>query len=170
MDARYQQLTSFIYLSDVTAADGPTHIVPFDLGREVPFTPLYLPFGELAEREVAAVGPAGSLLVYRTDILHRGSDITGPGASRFSLLADFQARGTTWGGKMSWPKQSPQRWAKLIPQCSVRERDLFGFPRPGHEYWNEQTLADVALRYPGIDMGPYREAAQGPTGGASGVR
>ena len=60
---------------------------------------------------------------------------------------------------MAWPKQSPQRWAKLIPQCTVRERDLFGFPRPGHDYWNEQTLADVALRYPGIDMEPYRVAA-----------
>ena len=41
-----------------------------------------------------------------------------------------------------------------MPQCSVRERDLFGFPRPGHDYWNEQTLADVALRYPGMDMEP----------------
>jgi hypothetical protein len=151
----YQQLTTFIFLSDVTSDDGPTRIVPFEQGRSVPFTPLYLPFGQLQEYEVPAVGPAGSLLVYRTDILHRGSNITGAGASRFSLLADFQVRGTTWGGKMAWPKQSPQRWAKLLPRCSVRERDLFGFPRPDHEYWNEQTLADVALRYPGMDMEPY---------------
>jgi hypothetical protein len=40
----------------------------------------------------------------------------------------------------------------------VRERDLFGFPRPGDPYWNEQSLADVAVRYPGIDMQPYRDA------------
>jgi hypothetical protein len=124
----------------------------------VPFTPLYLDFGELADRELPVVGPAGSLFVYRTDILHRGSNLTGAGSSRFSILVDFQARGTTWGGKMGWPRQSPQRWSKLIPQCSVRQRDLFGFPRPGHPYWNEQTLADVALRYPGLDTGPYREA------------
>jgi len=39
----------------------------------------------------------------------------------------------------------------------VRERDLFGFPRPGDAYWNEQTLADVAARYPGMDMTPYRQ-------------
>ena len=57
---------------------------------------------------------------------------------------------------MAWPKQSPQRWAKLMPQCTVRERDLFGFPRPGDDYWNEQTLADVGLRYPGMDVQPYR--------------
>jgi hypothetical protein len=161
VDGRYQQLTTFIFLSDVTAVDGPTRIVPWESGRDVPFTPLYIPFGELAECEIPAMGSAGSLLVYRTDILHRGSNITGPGSSRFSLLADYQVRGTTWGGKMAWPKQSPQRWAKLMPQCSVRERDLFGFPRPGHDYWNEQTLADTALRYPGMDMDPYRTAGPG---------
>ncbi|MGD0310876.1 MAG: phytanoyl-CoA dioxygenase family protein [Acidimicrobiales bacterium] len=161
VDGRYQQLTTFIFLSDVTVDDGPTRILPFAPGRDVPFTPLYIPFGELAEFEVPAVGPAGSLLVYRTDILHRGSNITGVGSSRFSLLADFQVRGTTWGGKMAWPKQSPQRWAKLIPQCSVRERDLFGFPRPGDEYWNEQTITDVGLRYPGMDVQPYRGTRTG---------
>ena len=155
-DGRYQQLTTFVFLSDVGADDGPTRIVPFDDGADVPFTPLYLEFGALADVEVAATGPAGSLLAYRTDILHRGSDFAGPGRSRFSLLADYQARGTTWGGKMAWPKQAPQRWAKLIPRCTVRERDLFGFPRPGDAYWNDQTLADVAARYPGIDLTPYR--------------
>ena len=56
---------------------------------------------------------------------------------------------------LAWPKQAPHRWAKLMPQCSVRERDLFGFPRPGDAYWNEQTLEDVAARYPGMDLGPY---------------
>jgi phytanoyl-CoA dioxygenase PhyH len=154
-EPRYQQITTFIYLSDVTDDDGPTVLVPFDAGKDVPYTPLYVPFGELAASEVRCVGPAGSLLVYRTDILHRGSDITGAGRSRFSLLADFQVRGTTWGGKMAWPKQSPDRWAKFIPQCSVRQRDLFGFPRPEDPYWNDATRAGVAERYPGIDLMPY---------------
>ena len=39
-----------------------------------------------------------------------------------------------------------------------RERDLFGWPPPGSEYWNEQTLADVGARYPRMDMTPYRKA------------
>jgi Phytanoyl-CoA dioxygenase (PhyH) len=158
-EPRYQQITTFIFLSDISDADGPTRIIPDEVGREVPFTPLYLESGALAEAEIAATGPAGSLLVYRTDILHRGSDFTGVERSRFALLADYQRRGTTWGGKMAWPRQAPHRWAKLIPECTVRERDLFGFPRPGDDYWNEQTLADVAQRYPGIDMAPYEPAA-----------
>jgi hypothetical protein len=153
---RYQQMTTFIYLSDVTEDDGPTRIVPFEDGVHIPFTPLYIERGAMADIEVPMTGPAGSLLIYRSDILHRGSNFTAEGHSRFSILVDYQARGTTWGGKMSWPKQSPERWATFIPKCTVRERDLFGFPRPGDEYWNEQTLTDVALRYPGIDMTPYR--------------
>jgi hypothetical protein len=156
LDGRYQQLTTFIFLSDVTGDDGPTRIVPYPCGKDIPFTPLYGDFATVTDAEVPAIGPAGSLLVYRTDILHRGSNFAAGGRARFSLLADYQARGTTWGGKMAWPKQSPERWAKLVPQCSVRERDLFGFPRPGDAYWNEQTLTDVAARYPGIDMAPYR--------------
>ena len=154
-EPRYQQITTFIYLSDVTEDDGPTVIVPYDAGKDVPYTPLYLPFGELSTSEVRCVGPAGSLLVYRTDILHRGSNFTAAGRARFSILVDFQVRGTTWGGKMAWPKQSPERWSKFIPQCSVRQRDLFGFPRPGDPYWTEETLAGVAERYPGIDLEPY---------------
>jgi hypothetical protein len=157
-DGSYQQVTTFIFLSDVTEDDAPTYLVPFEQGSEVPYTPLYLELGALADVEIPATGPAGSLFVYRTDILHRGSNFTRPGRSRFSLLADYQARGTTWRGKMSWPKSAPHRWAKLIPRCTVRERDLFGFPRPGDPYWNEQTLTDVAARYPGIDMTPYRTA------------
>jgi phytanoyl-CoA dioxygenase PhyH len=158
-ESRYQQLTTFVYLSDVSEADGPTCIVPLEDGKGVPFTPLYLPFGALGDREVACTGPAGSLLLYRTDILHRGSNMTGARRSRFSLLADFQVRGTTWGGKMAWPKQHPERWARFMPQCDVRQRDLFGFPRPGDPYWTKETLDGVTKRYPGIDLGPYAAAA-----------
>ena len=152
------QLTTFIFLSDVTDEDGPTRIVPYDRGHDVPFTPLYLRPGAHAAADVPAIGHAGSLLAYRTDVLHRGSNFPAPRRARFSILADYPATRITWGGKMSWPKQSPERWAKLLPQCSVRERDLFGFPRPGHDYWNDQTLADVAARYPGMDMSPYTPA------------
>jgi Phytanoyl-CoA dioxygenase (PhyH) len=165
-DHTYEQITTFIYLSDVGPDDGPTRIVGSDRGDLVPWTPLYIGFGEHSDDEFAATGPAGSLLIYRTDILHRGSNLTGERCARFSLLADYQARGTTWAGKMSWPKQSPQRWAKLIPQCTARERDLFGFPRPGDPYWNDQTLADVALRYPGMDTDAYRTGD--PSGAPSG--
>ena len=60
---------------------------------------------------------------------------------------------------MAWPNSGNQRaWVDMITRASVRERDLFGFPPPGDEYWNDQTLHDVGRRYPGMDMEPYIRA------------
>jgi hypothetical protein len=159
-DGRWPQLTTFTLLSDVTDADGPTKVIPRSIGDPVPFVPRELEMGDLVDEEVAVVGPAGSLLLYTTDVLHRGSAMTGERRSRFSLLADYSARGNPWMGKMSWPGLAPHPgWQELVERTTVRERDLFGFPPPGHEYWNEQTLADVQARYPGMDMTPYRDGA-----------
>ena len=162
-DGRYRQMTTFIFLSDINENDGPTRIVPFDKGEAVPFTPLHIQLGALVDAEVAVTGPAGSLLVYRSDILHRASNITGVEHARFSLLADYQPRGMAWAGKIAWPRQAWQpEWVEAIVRATVRQRDLFGFPRPGDDYWNEQTLTDVAARYPGMDMTPYRQTADAP--------
>ncbi len=154
-DGRFGQLTTFIYLSDVTEADGPTTLVPYPYGRDVPFTPLYLEFGALADVEVQALGPAGSLLLYRTDILHRGSNFTAERRSRFSLLVDFQ--GAARRGAARWRGRRTDRTVgrNSYPHVRCASASLFGFPRPGDPYWNEQTLADVAKRYPGMDMTPY---------------
>jgi hypothetical protein len=40
-----------------------------------------------------------------------------------------------------------------------RQRDIFGWPPIGDAYWNAQTLADVQLRYPDLDLTPYAAAA-----------
>ena len=152
-----QQLTTFTLLSDVGDGDGPTKVVPLAIGSEVPMWPNHLDRGALIDREVSITGPAGSLFAYRTDILHRGSQITGTGAARFALLADFQRWGRRWDGKMAWP----QHWysdglVELLERSTPRQRALLGFPDPGDPYWDDQTVHDVGLRYPGMDMAPYR--------------
>ena len=157
------QITTFILLSDVTEADGPTRVVPVQHTTHLPFVPdergawtFSLPRGSLAEHEVAITGPAGTLFVYRTDVMHRGSDFTAPQRSRFALLADYQVRGPTWAGKMAWPDHALKpSFVEAMARATVRERDLFGFPRPGDPYWNAQTLTDVGRRYPIMDMTPY---------------
>jgi hypothetical protein len=160
-DGRHTQMTTFILLSDVTELDGPTKLVPLNHTRHLPLDPRALPFGELFDKEVTATAPAGSLLIYKTDVYHRGSDFGAPGRSRFVYLADFQERGWRWNGKMSWPGLSGNlAMIEVMTRMTPRERDLFGWPPIGSEYWNEQTLADVAVRYPDIDLGPY-----GATGG-----
>ena len=158
-DGRWPQLTSFILLSDVAEEDGPTRVVPRAIGDREPMIPRLLEPGSFADDEVPVIGPAGTLFSYTTDVFHRGSAMTGDERSRFALLADYSERGNPWMGKMSWPNTANDRaWVDMITRASVRERDLFGFPPPGHAYWNDQTLRDVGRRYPGMDMEPYIRA------------
>ena len=115
-ERRYQQLTTFIFLSDVAEEDGPTRIVPFDARQGRPLhaaVPRVRRPGRRRGRR-RRPGRVASSSTAPTSCTE-GSNFTGAGRSRFSLLADYQVRGTTWGGKMAWPKQSPQRWAKLMP-------------------------------------------------------
>ncbi len=157
-DGFLPQMTTFLLLSDVTELDGPTKLVPLEHTRHLPLTPRQLPMGELFDKEIAATAPAGSLMIYKTDVMHRGSDFTAPGRSRFAMLVDFQAKGYPWRGKMSWPDRGEWKgMTEAMVRMTARERDLFGWPPPGSPYWNAQTLADVAVRYPGMDMAPYEE-------------
>jgi hypothetical protein len=157
LDGRHRQMTTFILLSDVTLEHGPTKIVPLEHTRDLPLVPDRMPMGDYFDREVSITGPAGSLMIYRTDVLHRGSNITGQRHSRFAMLVDFQKRGWGWQGRMSWPDRANKpEMNEALSRMSPRQRDLFNWPGPGSEYWNDQTLRDVALRYPNMDLSPYR--------------
>ena len=159
LDGRHRQLTTFILLSDVTEADGPTKVVPLQHSRDIPLVPTTLPYGAMFDAEVSVTGSAGSLFMYRTDVLHRGSGFTAAGRSRFAILTDFQQRGWPWTGKMAWPDRANQpAWPAAMTQMTPRQRELFGFPGVADAYWNEQTLRDTQTRYPGMDMAPYRAA------------
>ena len=44
------------------------------------------------------------------------------------------------------------------------QRECLDFPAAGHDYWNEQTIDDVQLRYPEMDMEPYRRGLRQAAG------
>jgi hypothetical protein len=157
-DRRWPQLTTFTLLSDVTEGDGPTMAVPREYGDPYPMWPARLEDDiDLRRHEVPITGPAGSLLLYTTDVFHRGSAMTTHPASRFVLLADYSGRGNPWMGKIGWPDRALRPgWIELIERATPRQRQLLGFPAPGDPYWNDQTRREVALRYPDMDMTPYR--------------
>lgn len=158
-DDDFMQMTCFILLSDVTAEDGPTKIIPLNESEDIPPLPFHSPMGAHHDREIAITAPAGSLFIYHTNVVHRGSNFTGIDRSRFALLVDFQPRGRPWTGKMSWPNHANTHyWNEALARMSVRERSLFGFPPPDSNYWDEQTARDVGMRYPAMDMTPYRRA------------
>ena len=160
------QMLNWILLSDVGDEDGPTKVVPLPVGERVPYWPVpgdhditndYIPSGMFAEEEVSMTGPAGTLFTFRSDVLHRGSRMTGERSTRFALLADYDVWGPRWTGRVAWPARSLSAdWGELIEKATPRERSVFGFPDPGDPYWDEQTLADTQARYPGADLTPYR--------------
>jgi hypothetical protein len=159
------QLTTIMLLSDVTADDAPTCAVPLKHSADIPMIPMILEPGVLTEHEVPLTGPAGTLILYQTHVIHRGSNFRRPDASRFIYMTDFKRRGRPWTGKQAWPDHALRPgWIEAITAMTSRERDLFGFPPPGSDYWTPETLAGVQARYPAMDMEPYRRPPYGPRG------
>jgi hypothetical protein len=162
-DVHDPQMTTFLLLSDVTEQDAPTKILPVEKTLDVPLSEGILPNDSYDKHEISVVGPAGTLMAYRTDVFHRGSNFTAPGRSRFVVMTDFQRRGFPWRGKMSWPdKATNGGMAEALTRMTPRERDLFGWPCIGDPYWTAQTLTDVQGRYPNMDLAPYRAAVTQP--------
>mgnify|MGYP001819367205 CR=1 FL=1 len=159
-DRRWTQLTTWLLLSDVTEQDGPTMVVPRDGGDQPLLSTRYQSeTNGLRDTEIPVVGPAGTLFLYTTDVFHRGSAMTGSRRARFIYGVDIMERGAPWLGKMAWPDRAPQSgWNEILGDCTPRQRELFGIPPPGHDYWTEQTIRDVAVRWPAWDMTPYAAA------------
>jgi hypothetical protein len=159
-DHRYKELTTFVFLSDVDETDGPTAVLPRYLTDQIPLGSRRLPNeATWRQHQKLATGPAGSLLMYSYDVFHRGTNLLGEGRSRFMVLLDYRHVNAPWIARQGWPDVGNHpRMAEAITRITPRDRCLFDIPPPGHEFWNEQTIADMMLRYEGIDMQPYRDA------------
>lgn len=159
-DRRWTQLTTWVLLSDVTEQDGPTRVVPREVGDRVPLSERYdRDAPGLRNAEIPVVGPAGTLFLYTTDVFHRGSAMTGSKRARFTYGVDIMERGASWLGKIAWPDRALQvGWNEILGDCTPRQCELFGIPPPGHGFWNEQTIRDAAKRWPAWDLTPYAAA------------
>jgi hypothetical protein len=168
-DLGYQQLEMFVYLTDVAPETGATRMVSRRLTTDIPVERTYLSltdYGHLYEDEVPASGGAGSILLYRPDVYHRGVQMTAPGTARFMLHVSYKPVDTDWLGSQAWPGAAEgMAWHRFMQKANVRQLTALGFPPPGHRYWNEATLQGVAARYPALDMTPWREAWPGTGSG-----
>jgi hypothetical protein len=112
---------------------------------------------QLDEHEVAAVGPAGSVLAYAADTVHRGSAMTEPGAGRFFFNLAYRPVGVDWVGALPWPRRGTDPAVRpWVEALGLRQLLAIGFPPPGHDYWDDETLTATHERYPGLDLGPWR--------------
>lgn len=158
-DGWFRQVQLFVYLSDVTEERGATHVVSRTKTAEIPKEQLYFDRSGavvMDDDEAAAEGPAGSVLAYSADTVHRGTDMTEPGASRFFFNLGYRAAGADWMGALPWPRRGiDPRIPAWISQLSARQLCALGFPKPGHPYWDAETLAATQARYPQMDLSDF---------------
>ncbi|MFF4379143.1 phytanoyl-CoA dioxygenase family protein [Kitasatospora sp. NPDC001547] len=157
-----QQVEMFLYLHDVPEELAPTRLVPRRLTRDKPPIPYRVwpdTDPELYESEVAFPGPAGSLLVYAPDVWHRAVDLTAPGGARIWMNVSYKTANTDWLGLQSFVRNGLARqWQEFVAGSTPEELALFGFPLPGHEAYDKDVLEGMALRYPGLNLGPWHAA------------
>jgi hypothetical protein len=158
----WQHVESFLYLSDVGPDTAPTHVVSVEdsVGRS-PTLPLVMPAAdpELYAAERPAIGRRGSLLAYRPDVFHRAVDLVEPDGARFLLNVSFKRSEQDWVGYHAYPSRANSlEWTAFVEASSWKELALFGFPPPGHPVWDAALLDATALRYPGLDLTPWRDA------------
>jgi len=160
--APWWNLEGFLYLSDVTEADNPTRVVSKpDSAHVKERTPILMPDVDpgLYAAEHRATGVRGSYLAYRSDVFHRGAPYGGEQRARFLLTLGFKRAGQDWiGYHQAQSNSTDRRWTGFAEHSTPRELELFGFPPPGHPIWNESLLARTAVRYPKLDLGPWRDA------------
>jgi hypothetical protein len=158
-DGAYRQVNAILYYTDVTAELGPTCVVSKEKTKDRPLWPTFRTRKkdpELYRLEQKVIAPAGSLLLFGMRTWHRASAMTADFGARFSHHLVWRAAQFGFQGYHQWSHfgEKPEMQS-FIEHATPRQREVLGFPPPGHEYWNDETLEAVAMRYPQMDMRPY---------------
>jgi hypothetical protein len=161
-EAPWWHVEGFLYMSDVHAATAPTHLVSVrdSVGRRTT-VPLVMPdrHPELYAAEQPAAGVRGSFLAYRSDVFHRGVDLTEPNGARFLLSSSYKVAGQDWVGYHTMQSRSTSPdWVTFVEGSTPDELALFGFPLPGHPIWSAAVLEGTTRLYPKLDLDPWRAA------------
>jgi ectoine hydroxylase-related dioxygenase (phytanoyl-CoA dioxygenase family) len=162
-DRDLAEVEMFVYIHDVPIDCGPTYVVSQQHTRHLPQWPPRATRDaapELYDHEVAADGPAGTVLAYRMDTMHRGSAITNPRGSRFVLKASYRTVSDIWIDKLGLSERLGEHWHRFVNRASARQLELAGFPPPRHPYWTAETWAGTRLRYPDADLSAFEPGAR----------
>lgn len=174
-DPAFRQVELFVFLCDVSTELGAPRMVPrSSVTDALPAKPNFFPRNDpsdddegfvsrgrpdLYDSEVPATGPAGTVVAFQPQTVHRGSAITRPRGARFTMHLNYRPVAAEWAHRHAWADRSHHaHWYEFVEQAGPRQLELFGFPPPGHAYWTPETLTGVAQRYPGLDMTPWRSS------------
>jgi hypothetical protein len=160
-DPRFGEVEMFIWIHDVAADAGPTHVVSRTLTDHLPPGTSGLRRSEHPEiyaAEIPTPGPAGTVVAYTNDTFHRGTAMTAPRGSRYALKVSFQVAGPHWMDRMNLLDSLGPSWIEFVNRATPRMLQLFGFPAPGDPYWTPLTYEGTCFRYPDADLSAFAPA------------
>jgi hypothetical protein len=159
-DADFRQVNIIIYYSDVDDEMGPTYVVSQEKTRDLPLWPTHRTRKKdpaLYRHERPVLAQAGDVLIFSMRTWHRASAITADTGVRLSHHLVYRSGSHNFSGYHNWSSKGENpHLQRFIERGTPRQREVLGFPSPVDPYWNEETFAAVAQRYPAMDMSPYQ--------------
>jgi hypothetical protein len=158
------------YLSDVPSpAQGPTAVLPREhaAGIDIRTTRSISRKSEAAglyEDEHLVRAKAGDALVFGFNTFHRATEVA-EGEERLSIVAVYTPRRAAEEGRYPPSSFTMEQWPRvreLIAGLDAEERVLLGFPPADDSYWNDETIAAVLGRYPGMSWSRRLSANRAP--------
>lgn len=87
---------------------------------------------------------------------HRGSRLGPPPAYRWISGVAYRAGGADWIDHQTWAFSGAKpEMHRFLTRATPEQRTVLGFPPPDDPYWDDETRAGVAARYPEMNMTPY---------------
>ncbi len=173
-DRRHKQIFFWFLLNDCDDKGNPTRfypsrargIEPVVIGEDVDDDGPIRPHPGLVRtgEEHLFTAPAGSLAIFTSHTLHGRNRFLDPHGERFVLThrwgrADHRHEGQA---RFTMSGANPE-FQRLISSLSPREREYFGFPKLGHEYYTPTNLLALERQYPGWNRsGEYAATGLGP--------
>jgi hypothetical protein len=123
---------------------------------------------KLYDVERQAAYTKGSVFLYSLGTWHRGTPVEPHGIRRIQFNC-YKKREAEWvGGDNGVGSPSAKAMSELaisegfdvaafMSKMLPVQRCILGFPAVGSSYWDTETLAATAERYPEMDMAPYAE-------------
>ena len=162
----YQRIFVIVYLTDVAEDLAPTYVVPQSVTADLPLVTEHGlasysrdAYPRLYDAERPVLARAGSALITLGRTIHRGSAMRAGRGHRFALFMNYHAAAATWQRSRTFvslpgaPEGPAAR--RFMADSTPKQRQLFGFPAPGHAYWTDETIDRIAGIYPDMDVTPY---------------
>ena len=136
-DVRYGQISTWYFPEAVDENQAPMRIVPKAHGKDL-------------SKQVLLTVPAGTIMIFNAHLWHSATVFKGSEGQRYSATRIYGRADHYWEGVSSFTNLGMnEHFRAFIGRLPARERELFRFPPPGHEYYTRETLARLEEQYPG---------------------